>query len=268
MFPLSAELCDRLEAQAAASQLPPPTPLDLNSERSLKRSRSEEEEDDDFTLERVTQTITIPDDAPESSKKIPKIVCPKLKAQTPFFSQDWVQDLMEKGKVREDSPALFDDGYSLPPLSGAAATQLPAASQAKNKGKDSTVGNNGSSSGSSSKAYATAATQTDKQTVKTTRPPTSGSSSSDDDVPLARLLLPSISSAFNRPDDSSETASTPVLTAITNAQEAIAELTGVYQRELDCFRGQIAERDLMIDQLRAKLRKRPGYGRKAMLGDA
>ncbi len=114
MFPLSAELCDRLEAQAAASQLPTPDSARSQQREILESAAAARRKKMTTSLSkgsrRPSPSQTMP---PESSKKTPKVVCPKLKAQTSFFSQDWVQDLMGEGQSAEDSPALFDDGYSL-----------------------------------------------------------------------------------------------------------------------------------------------------------
>ena len=74
------------------------------------------------------------------------------------------------------------------------------------------------------------------------------SSSSDDDIPLASLAA-SLTSPMEK--------STPVMAALVKAEKAMVELRRVYEKEIECIKGQLAERDLLIDQLRAKLRTRP-----------
>lgn len=143
----------------------------------------------------------------------------------PFFSQDWVRELLAKGKTREDSP-----GVDFPPASQAqngSSAKLPSV----HRQPASPHSNNSSVSASASA-------------------PAPASSPSSDDLPLASSLRTSIS-AF-RPD-----MPAPLLEAISKVEDSLKELKEVYRREVECVKIQLAQRELVIDQLRARLRTRP-----------
>lgn len=74
------------------------------------------------------------------------------------------------------------------------------------------------------------------------------SGSSDDDVPLAAALRGSLK-AFNP-------SSSAVLTALYNADKAVAELKETYAQEMQRVQAALVERDVLIDRMRATIRKK------------
>ncbi|SPO29172.1 uncharacterized protein UTRI_06121 [Ustilago trichophora] len=222
---LDPEMCEKLEAESLR------TAQQSSASSSKKRTRQP-------PLSDPREVIDLREDSPPPPSAQPRKKVKDQRPAGPFFQQEWVQTLLTTSKgVRPPSPPEPEIG-----------TLLPAARQTRSN-RDVTE---------HAVALQSATTQTiSGDTNASGNSNSSSGSSSDEDIPLATLLTPS------QANNKNNVKQTPVQTAISKVEEAVEELKLVYERELACLRGQLAERELMVDQLRAKLGcriKRQGAG--------
>lgn len=217
-------MCERLEAESLR------TTQQSQASSSKKRTRQS-------PLSNLREVIDLREDSPPPPSAQLRKKAKEQQSAGPFFQQEWGQTLLTTSKgARPPSPPEPEIG-----------TLLPAAKQTRSNRNVTELAT----------APQSATTQTiSGDTNASANSNISSESNSDQDIPLATLLTPSQTNKNNA-------KKTPVQTAISRVEEAVEELKLVYERELACLRGQFAERELTVDQLRAKLRcriKRQGVG--------
>ncbi|SPO29849.1 uncharacterized protein UTRI_06121_B [Ustilago trichophora] len=214
---LDPDMCERLEAESLRAA--------QQSQASSSKKRTHQS-----PLSNVREVIDLREDSPPPPSAQPRKKAKEQQSAGPFFQQEWVQTLLTTSKgVRPPSPPE--------PVIG---TLLPVAKQTSSNGNVTELPT----------AHQSATTPTiSGDTNASANFNTSSESNSDEDTPLANLLTLCQTNKNNAKQ-------TPVQTAISKVKEAVEELKLVYERELACLKGQLAERELMVDQLRAKLRCR------------
>ncbi|CDS81974.1 uncharacterized protein SPSC_00156 [Sporisorium scitamineum] len=244
---LDFELCDKLEAESlrTASQRREQS-VSANStgvggsgstRTSQKRTRTPSILNN--------QVIDLRDTSPELSTQLHK----RFKTQKrgddgepikPYFEKDWVKDLLAKSNgVRAFSP-LETAG----PLSGGREPQQSPASQAARN-----INGRTAAQGRPASQHNVVKEGSSSSNVTAFRTTGSGSnSSSDGDIPLAAPLIASMAVLDQ---------TGPRQKAITKVVKAVAELNGAYEHEVESMKMKLMERDVVIDALRAQLRKRP-----------
>ncbi|TKY88021.1 hypothetical protein EX895_003117 [Sporisorium graminicola] len=260
---LDFELCDQLEAESLLTATQSCEQLASTNKISSGSgsSRSPQKRTRTPSLLNSTQVIEIRDTSPKPRVQQPKRSKTQKSANDnagslkPFFEEDWVKDLLANSKgVRAFSPPEFA-GPSLnarepqqPPASQAARDLEGVPARAKSvsqpahaqQGSTKSVvvairSNTGSGNSSSSSA------------IRIGNSVGNNSSSSDEDTLLANSYRVSLTALDH---------SSPRRVATTKVVEAVAELNLACQREAESLEVKLMERDLVIDGLRAQLRKR------------
>ena len=219
-----------------------PTPAQETSDNGNRRNKRAREAPSGFA---VGEVVDLSRDSPEPESPASKRSKDKKqngekskKIPTPFFEDPDVRRRLARGSSPPAPGHVSDPRNQAHAGSKVKRNGIAAETASQTKIKDSpSAGNSLGSSGSSS----------------------------DDDVPLASFVAPFVAQKADK------LGVTPVLAAVVKMQdvlvkvhEALADLEQKYRLEMECNKGRlaekellIAERDLIIDQLRAKLRSRP-----------
>lgn len=181
-----------------------------------------------LATQRGTQVSDVDHD--QSPCKVPRMQQEKQQPSdmVPFLDQDWVKTVMEQGKLREFSLTESLNGAVI------STAQHPVDIQAK--------------SGNEAECFSAQCKSASSCSGDQVR--FAAASDSDTDLRLAASLKTSV------PVFQSDLPKT-LQEAIVNVRQSIKRLSEVYSREMNSVKGQLAEKDLLIDQLRVKLRSRP-----------
>lgn len=248
---LLVEVCDRLEAESLGSIMQRrdqmssatqtggsvPTPSQKRPRPSSVGPRARDVID-------LRETSPVPASQPNKRAKQSDTLADADRPIKPYFQEDFVREALAKSKgVRPASPPepshISDPRVQKPPtiltprqvsqpiIGSSNTVQSAPQPQPTNRG-----------GGSSSRTVVS----DDHANSNST-----GSSSSDGDLPLAAITNYSMK-AFE--------ASAEVLTAIFQMDEAVAKLKTAYEGEVQRMQAELVERDVLIDGLRARLRRK------------
>ncbi|CBQ70157.1 conserved hypothetical protein [Sporisorium reilianum SRZ2] len=250
---LDFEVCDKLEAEslrAATQRREQSASANSLGGGGSGTSASPQKRTRTPSMLSHTQVIDLRDTSPEPPTQQPKRSKTQKPADdggplTPFFEEEWVRDVLAKSKgVRAFSPPEPIGG---PGLNAREPQQSPAShAPRKSNGQTAVQGKAPSqrhpAQQGSGSTDLTAFRNTGSGNIS------SSSSSSDEDTPLAATLRASMA-VLNE--------SAPRRAAMAKIVNAVAELDAACEREVESIKVKLVERDLVINALRARLRKRP-----------